>query len=363
VTTAAEAFVDHGRIYLLSHSIGLPIRGAREAIEQCLDVWENDTSGAWPRWLEIIDGFRRSLAELLNAEPASICPQSNVSSGLTKVLGAIRHTFPAGTPTILMTEDAFPSLGYVCQHADVDVRYISRTERSTDPAVWRRHLDGVDIALITHVHSNTGELIPAPEIISIARDLGIVTIVDVAQSVGIIPIDIEQWDAHFLVGSCVKWLSGGPGAGWLWADPQMIDRCEPVDVGWFSHEDPFEFDIHRFRYADDALRFWGGSPTVLPFAAAGHSIEAIVRIGVADIRRHNIELGDRLIDRLGARVTSPHAVSERSGTCIVAAEAGIVDRLASAGIDVDHRLGGIRLSPHVFTTQADLDEAIGHLVD
>lgn len=367
MTAGADVFVDHDRVYLLSHSVGLPVRGTRTAIGASLDVWENDTCQAWPQWLDTIDGFRDSLARLLGGTATSVCPQSNVSSGLTKVLGAVRNMFARNTlggdtPTILMTEDAFPSLGYVCQHAGYEVRYIERSESSTDAEVWRRHLDGADIALITHVHSNTGELVPAPEIIEIARHQGVVTIVDVAQSVGIIPIDVEAWDADFLVGSCVKWLSGGPGAGWLWAHPQIIDRCEPVDVGWFSHDDPFEFDIHRFRYADDALRFWGGTPTVLPFAAARHSIETIMGVGVGTIRDHNLELGDRLIDRFGERVTSPHDRRLRSGTCIVAAPAAAVDQLATTGVDVDHRLDGIRLSPHIHTTRDGLDTAIAALI-
>ncbi len=265
----ADRFVTHDGVYLLSHSVGLPITGTRAAIDDYLGVWETDPAHAWPHWLDTIDGFRRALGRLLGGDPASICPQSNVSSALTKILGALRPTFGSATPTVLLTEEAFPSLGFVCQHSGYDVRYIDRRHDTLDLDVWAHHLDDdVDVVLVTHVHSNTGELVPAERIVELARRRRVVSIVDVAQSVGVIPIDVDRWSADFLVGSCVKWLSGGPGAGWLWADREMIDRCRPTDVGWFSHADPFEFDIHHFRYADDALRFWGGSPTVLPFAVA-----------------------------------------------------------------------------------------------
>lgn len=353
----ADRFVDHDGIYMLSHSIGLPLRGSREAALEFFDAWEYDTVQAWPRWLESIDGFRRSLARLLGTHPASICPQSNVSSGLTKILGSIGEL--PHRPTVLISEDAFPSLGYVFQQAGCRLRYIDRAFDATDAGVWRDHLGSADIVLITHVQSNTGQLVPVEEIVELARTSGTITIVDVAQSVGVIPIDLSVWNADFVVGSCVKWLSGGPGAGWLWGSPERIGRSRPRDVGWFSHADPFEFDIHRFQYADDALRFWGGSPTVLPFAVARHAVDTIDAIGVDTIRAHNIEMSDHLIDGLGQRIVSPHQAGRRGGTCIVTADATASDRLAHAGIAVDARTNGVRVSPHVHVGHDDIEAFIG----
>jgi len=354
----AERFVTHNGAYLLSHSVGLPVVGTRAAIDDYLGVWEADPANAWPHWLGTIDGFRDELARLIGAERAAICPQSNVSSALTKILGALRSTFGVDTPTIVLTEEAFPSLGYVCERSGYSVRYIDRGQNTLDLDVWDRHLgDGVDVALITHVHSNTGELLPAASITEITRARGIVSVVDVAQSVGVIPIDVETWSADFIIGSCVKWLSGGPGAGWLWAAAEMVERCQPTDVGWFSHAEPFEFDIHEYRDAADALRFWGGSPTVLPFAVARTSIETIADIGVDTIRSANLALTDLLIERLGDRVVSPHHAAHRSGTCIVAADAQCVDQLLHVGVEVDHRPSGLRVSPHVHTTRRDIEVA------
>lgn len=358
---AANLFADREGTYLLSHSVGLPVRGMRDAVAGALDVWERDTAAVWPQWFGIIDGFRTSLAHLLGADAPSICPQSNVSSGLTKILGALHHTFDADQPVVLLTEDAFPSIGYVCEHAGFEVRFIGSDENALDPATWQQHLADVDVAIVTQVHSNTGELLPVGAIAEVARVAGAVSIIDTAQSVGLIPIDVSTVRADFIVGSCVKWLSGGPGAGWLWANPNMIDRCEPDDVGWFSHEDPFEFNIHEFRYADDALRFWGGTPTVLPYAAARHSIDAIAQIGVAVVRQHNQHQIDMLIGSLGHLVVSPHDPLVRSGTCIVTGTDSDVTRLADAGIFVDARRGGLRLSPHLHTTSDDIEHVIAEL--
>lgn len=353
MTPEADRFADHDGVYLLSHSIGLALHGSRDVAQDYFDTWERDPAGAWPKWLDGIDGFRQALASLLSTDAASICPQSNVSSGLTKLLDSLDHSFVQ--PTVLISEDAFPSLGFVCERSGYDVRFVTHDVDVADPEAWVEHLAGVDVVIITHVHSNTGECLPVREIVDVARAAGAITVVDVAQSVGIIPIDLSAWGADAVVGSCVKWLSGGPGAGWLWVADALIDRCRPTDVGWFSHEAPFEFDIHDYRDAADALRFWGGSPTVLPFLIAGHSIGVIDSIGVETIRQHNLALTDHLIASLGERVTSPHERQRRSGTAIIRADAAAVETLAARGFHVDHRAHGIRVSPHVHTSVHDLD--------
>ncbi len=361
-STTAARFVEHDGSYLLSHSIGLPVVGSRDVASRYFDTWEHHTADAWPRWLDGIEGFRRALAVLLGADTTALCPQSNVSSGLTKLLDSIRHEFD--TPTVLISEDAFPSLGFVCERSGYHVRFVPETADVCDPDVWREHLRGVDVAIITHVHSNTGVCVPVPDVATVVRESGALAVIDVAQSVGIIPIDLAAWEQRgvdAVVGSCVKWLSGGPGAGWLWVADALLHRCRPTDVGWFSHEAPFEFDIHDYRDAPDALRFWGGSPTVLPFLVAAHSITTIDSIGVGTIRDHNLALTDHLVEALGERVTSPRDRARRSGTAIVRADVGVVDGLASHGIGVDHRSTGIRVSPHVHTAVDDLDRLVGFL--
>ncbi|MFK8024315.1 MAG: aminotransferase class V-fold PLP-dependent enzyme [Ilumatobacter sp.] len=352
-------FVEHDGVYLLSHSVGLPIAGSRHVAQEYFDTWEHHTADAWPRWLDGIDHFRRALAGLLSTTGEQICPQSNVSSGLTKVLDAQRHRFDR--PTILISEDAFPSLGFVCERSGYEVRFVPTGADVRDPAVWSRYGGGVDVAVITHVHSNTGVSVPVAEIAAPLRDAGVFTIVDVAQSIGILPIDVASWDVDVIVGSCVKWLSGGPGAGWLWASESATETSVPTDVGWWSHEEPFEFDIHDYRDAPDALRFWGGSPTVLPFLVAAHSISSIDAIGVDAIRDHNLGLLDHLIDRLGEQITSPHDRARRSGTAIVRSDARVVATVQRHGIDVDHREHGIRVSPHLHTSIDDIDRLIDAL--
>lgn len=361
----AELFHVPSGTYLLSHSVGLQPIGAREqAADAHFGVWADDPEHAWDNWLGAIDGFRDALATLLHHHPDSFCPQQNVTSGLSKIL----HSLPrrAGRTKIVLTEGAFPSLGFAIDRSGYDVEFIDGDADPTDPATWRAYLaDDVAIVLITHVHSNTGELIPVQSIVEMANQSQIISIVDIAQSVGVIPVDLAAWNASFVLGSCVKWLCGGPGAGFLWARPDIIQQCAPVDTGWFSHADPFEFDIHHFVDAPDALRFWGGTPSVLPATVAQQSIALLTEIGIETVRRHNLDLVDRIIAALpSAMIASPTDADRRSGTIIVTAGSGteaIATRLAGARISVDRRAEGLRISPHIYNTAADVDALLDQL--
>jgi len=365
IDSRVEEFVRPPGIYLLSHSIGLaPASSLRHVEADYFEPWLHDPERAWPRWLAEIEKFRAALAGLLNHRADCFCPQANVSSATTKILHAVPRR--RARTTILLTEDAFPSLGFVFARATDsghEVKLIGRDEDAQDPDVWARHLTpDVGLVLITHVHSSSSERIPVGEVVALARERSVVSIVDIAQSVGVVPIDLSAWNADFVVGSSVKWLCGGPGAGYLWVNPEMVAQCEPIDVGWFSHADPFELDIHRFRFADDALRFWGGTPSVLPSLVARRSIELIDSIGVENVSATNVALTERLINPIDdAMLASPREPARRGGTVVIdrgGRTAELADRLREADVQFDVRPTGIRLSPHIYNTMDEIDAVL-----
>ncbi len=359
-------FVPAEGIYLLNHSVGRPPVNTGEAWNEAfLEPWQHAGEDVWPRWLTAIEHFRQALARLLGGRAADYCPQTNLSSALTKLIASLPQS--DHRRTILYTEQDFPSMGFVLQQATRNgyrLRALTNDLDTLDPAVWEDHLgEEVSLVLITHVQSNTGRQVPVAEICAAARARGIRTIVDIAQSVGVIPIDLEAWQADFAIGSCVKWLCGGPGAGFLWVDPERLSECEPVDVGWFSHEDPFEFDIHHFRYAGDALRFWGGTPSVQPFVTAGNSIDVLLGIGIETIRAHNLALTGRLIGAVDetSRV-SPAAAHQRGGTVVLNfpgdQREAVCTRLREANVGFDARPTGIRLSPHIYNDSDEISRVL-----
>jgi selenocysteine lyase/cysteine desulfurase len=314
--------------------------------------------------LEAVAGFRSALSRLLNSPAENFCPQVNLSSALTKILQSLPLNGPRDT--IVYTEEDFPSIGFVLQQArrfGYRLRAIPSSTETTDAAQWDSALDeSTALVMVTHVHSNTGRQVPVENITRNARERGVISVVDIAQSAGCIPIDLQAWSADFVIGSCVKWLCGGPGAGFLWVRPELQVACEPIDVGWFSHENPFEFDIHDFRYAGNADRFWGGTPSVQPFVVAANSIHTICDIGVQTIRSHNLALTQRLIDALPpASVATPTPAEQRGGTLVIGLDKTALEaaakRLEASKVLFDLRPTGIRLSPHIYNDASEIDVA------
>jgi kynureninase len=178
-------------------------------------------------------------------------------------------------------------------------------------------------------------------------------VVDVAQSVGVVPIDLAQWQADFVIGSCVKWLCGGPGAGFLWVSPDRINQCHPRDVGWFSHEAPFEFDIRNFRFAPDAMRYWGGTPSIQPYVLATNSLKIFNQLGIEQIRTHNLALTDQLLHGVSdENCVSPREPALRGGTVVLQYAEEQLHRIAknleAEEVSFDLRRTGVRLSPHIY---------------
>jgi selenocysteine lyase/cysteine desulfurase len=309
--------------YLLSHSVGCLPRAARGAADRFFEQWGAQGGEAWEGWLASVGDFQKSLATLLNGEAAEFCPQTNISSAIAKILSSLPRR--KGKTKLLLSELDFPSAGFAlaqAERAGYAVEFMPAESDAVSPECWLRHIThDTQLVLVTHVLYGNSGLNPVAEIISAARRHDVFTVVDVAQSAGVVPIDLREWDADFVVGSAVKWLCGGPGAGFLWANPSGVERFEPTDVGWFSHEDPFEFRIRSFRYAPDARRFWGGTPSVLPYVVARAGIDLVNSVGVANVRAHNRTLTERLVRAAlerGLTVRTPHDPARRGGTVCVA---------------------------------------------
>lgn len=352
-----DLFYETKGIYLLSHSVGLMPKSTGDAIEEkYLQTWQQSDNTIWTEWLGEIEHFRAAVAILLNAKSADICPQINLSSSLSKILPALPQN---GKKTFLLSEDDFPSLAYVIEvmgRKEYSIKYIPSGTDLNDLDIWDTYLtQDVHTVLLTHVQSNTGKRNPINQITALTREKNIYSIVDVAQSAGVIPINILQWQADFILGSCVKWLCGGPGAGFLWVNPALLSQLEPTDVGWFSHEDPFEFDIFNFRYAQDALRFWGGTPSVVPYIVAANSINTLIDIGIENIFQYNVLCKQHLFDDLPKGFfLSPTDIDLQGGTLVIKNDKSIAQRFDDNNIKFDQRDEGLRLSPHIYNTLEEI---------
>ena len=358
-------FLLQDNIYLLNHSVGRPLKTTEQEFKpHFLDHWQNSSSEPWPQWLNAITRYQVALSKLFNDDADNFCPQVNLSSALSKVVMSVAR-LQQPHAQILMCESDFPSMGFVMQRALADsatITFIPNHRDITDPHVWTEFLhERIDLVFISHAYSNTGQQAPLDDILTLARQHQVLSMVDVAQSAGIIPLDLKTTRPDFMIGSCVKWLCGGPGSSYLWVNPNQLAHCLPKDVGWFSHQQPFEFNIHHFKDHQGALRFWGGTPSIMPYVISANSIEYFTQIGIDKLRQHNQTLLTMLADAFPLALVSPSHETQRNGTAILhfgSQQEAVLSALIAHNISVDNRQQGMRISPHIYNDEVEMQQLI-----
>ncbi|MEP6343395.1 MAG: aminotransferase class V-fold PLP-dependent enzyme [Maricaulaceae bacterium] len=349
--------------YFLSHSVGCLPRTAETRLQDAfLTPWK--TGENWGEWMGIVDGFRRRIASLLSVSHGTICPQINVSSALTKII----HSVPKkqGRDVILISEQDFPTIGFVAAQAELaGYRLKFVAGNPVDKETWDSHMRAdVAIVLVTHALSNTSHLLPVGDICATAKERGIISIVDVAQSVGAIRVKPAEWSADFAIGTGVKFLCAGPGSCFLYASPEIISQCNPVDVGWFSHENPFEMDIRNFRYSVDSMRFFGGTPSPAPLAIANAALDLWEAINLEEAYMQIQENLSFLSQYVAAnQIVSPLDKASRGATFVVSPpdRAALTQALKAGHILHDERKEGFRFSVHGYMQKREL-ETLGKIL-
>ncbi|PQA88099.1 aminotransferase class V-fold PLP-dependent enzyme [Hyphococcus luteus] len=350
-----------GKHYFLSHSVGAQPKGYDAALaEGYAQPWRTEGFNVWGPWFDTLERFKTGLAPVIGADAKDICPQTNVSAGVAKILFSLPER--PGRNKIVLTEDAFPTVGFALAQGarhGYELEFLPGGEALADPDAWERAFAGdVQMVVPMLVYSNSSVFAPIAEISKRARAAGVYSLIDAAQGAGTVPLKLNDWRPDFAVGTSLKYLCGGAGAAYLWADPETANECAPLDVGWFSHADPFEFDIHHFDYAPGAARFTGGTPSIAPFAGARAAHEIINAHGVEAIYAHNQALLSRLFDALPdeAVLSSAKAGARGSAALIrVRDYDAAAAALAEAGVAHDTRLGAVRVSVHLYNDENDID--------
>ena len=354
--------------YLVSHSLGAMPRRAVANVHAFADIWMTRGVRAWSEgWWEMGRTVGDLLAPIIGAAPGTISMHQNasVAQGIIgscfRYDGARRKIVLSSLdfPTNIYLFEGFRRYGAEVVIVPADDRIRTDLDRLVEAIDERTVL--VPLSLVLFRSSYIQE---ARAVIEKAHRVGAHVILDIYQAAGVIPVGVGELGADFAVGGSVKWLCGGPGAGYLYVRPDLAPRLEPAFVGWAAHAEPFAFEASAIRYADAPERFQSGTPNVPALYAARAGYEIVAEVGLEAIRTKSLQLTRRLIDRAAAAgftVNTPGLDAERAGAVIVDVPDGyaVTQELIRRGVVVDYRPGaGIRLSPHFYNTDADVDHAM-----
>lgn len=355
------------KTYLNSCSLGALSRRAEARIAQLHDDWHNFGASAWyETWVGRIEELRARVAAMINATPAETAITHSTSAALSSLASALDY---GKRNRVIVAELDFPTLVYqwlVKQGVEV-VRVPSDDGATIDPQRFAEVIDERTVAVATsHVFYATGAIQDVHQIARMAHDAGALMVVDGYQALGQIPVDVREQDVDVYMGGPLKWLLGGPGLCYMYVKRDLISRLSPTIAGWWGARDQFGFDNTHFEFKDDARRFELGTPALHMVHSALGGQEIIDEVGVPAIRERNAALTERLIERAraaGFRMRGATSPSARSAILMVAHDdpRGVVQHLAERGIIVDHRPGHVRISPHFYNTEAEVDLVIDEI--
>ncbi len=350
-------------VYLINHSLAAMPAKAEDNLLEYARMWRERGIRSWGEgWWDMPTTVGDQIARILGGAPGSVVMHQNVTVAEMIVISCFRA--PGARNRVVYEEANFPSVRYLYQ-AQPELEVVAvEDDRAIVDAIDERTV----LVPISHVLFKNGEIQDVEPIVRRAHEAGAYVVLDCYQSAGVVPLDLTGLDVDFATGGSVKWLCGGPGAGWLYVRPDLAERLEPTFVGWQGHARPFAFEP-ELEYAGGVRRFLTGTPNVPALYAATAGYDVIEEVGVEAIRERSLastSLLIELLDDAGLEVASPRDPAPRGGTDTVRTpdHAAVHHALGERGIICDFRPdAGVRIGPHFYNTEDELRRTVAALSD
>ncbi|MCA1686357.1 MAG: aminotransferase class V-fold PLP-dependent enzyme [Planctomycetia bacterium] len=358
--------------YLISNSLGAAPAAAEDRLREYFRLWATRGVRAWEdAWWTLAGDLGDLVAPLIGAGRGGVVFQPNVTVSHAVAFSAF--DFKSGRNRVVTDAMHFPSILYLLDQLRGSGAEVVVVPSADGVRVdTQRVVDAIDertaFVAVSHVLFKSSYLHEIGPIAARATRVGAVSVVDGYQAVGAVPVDVGSLGVDVYIGGCLKWLCGGPGAAFLWVRPGLRERLAPSLTGWLAHARPFEFATTLDRRAD-AWRFLHGTPDVPALYAAMAGLEIINEVGVAAIRAKSERQTARLLalaDARGYRCTTPRDPARRGGTVAFDVAHGYEVSCGLKALDVlcDYRPGaGIRLSPHFYNRDDELDAAVATIAE
>jgi len=354
-------------VYLISNSLGAMPRPVYDSLREYADTWADRGVRAWAEsWWEMAVHLGDLMGPILGTSSGEVSFHQNVTLAEAIILSCFE--FKGERRKIVYTDMEFPSVMYL---------YQAQQERGAEICIVKsddgirvdigRLLEAIDeqtlLVPISHVLFKSAYIMDVRAIVHRAHEVGALVILDVYQSAGTIPIDVKTLDVDVAIGGCLKWLCGGPGAAFLYVRPDLRSRLEPKLTGWMAHRSSFAFEP-ALRFREDSFRFLNGTPHIPCLYAARPGLQILTAIGIERVRQKSMRQTRGLMDlarQQGFMLSAPEKAEERGGTVAInPLHAYEVSReLLRREFIVDYRPGaGIRVSPHFYTSDAELEAVV-----
>ena len=349
------------RIYLNTCSLGALGERSRRKVAEFLDQWQSRGAAAWyDVWWEALGDLRARYGRIVNARPGEVALAPSISVALSAVAESLDYT---RRPRVVITSLDFPTVAYqwlAKAPRGVELVVVESPDKISVPveAIARAVDDRTALVATSHVYFTSGAIQDIKRVAEVAHARGALCLIDAYQSVGQIPVDVQDAGVDALVAGGLKWLLGGPGIVFLYMQQALARRLAPGIAGWFGQREQFGFDPRALTFHDDTRRFELGTPPLAAVYAQLGGLEYIEEIGIPAIRAATAALTEDLISTARAAGFKPKVAAEperRSAIVMIPMPdpAASVRHLAAGGVIADSRPGHVRFSPFFYNVQDD----------
>lgn len=348
-------------VYLNAAATSPTPRPVREAVNTFYRELEEGGDLYWEEWLSRVEVVRQKVACFIGAQADEVAFVPNTSTGMNFIVDLLGEAGP-----VLSDELEFPAITLPWVHRGVRLEVISAEDGVLLPE--RFSLEQAPAAAtiaISHVQFSNGcrQDLGAFGAIKGGRFL----VIGASQSAGAFPIHVHQSRIDALASAGHKWLCAGFGAGFVYIHRELLAKYAPRSIGWLSVEEPFGFDIRRYRVLSSSRRMELGCPPFGAIFALGAAISYLENIGIKEIEARILALNTYLTERLtvaGFTVLSPGG-PYRSGQTLCALPEPLRAKafLQEKKVFVTEKPQGIRIATHFYNNEEDIDRCVEALIE
>lgn len=353
------------RVVFLNHA-GVAPTSTRvvKAVHEFMDSLAHLGRPSLDAWEDLARDCRVRFARLVGAEPEEIAFVRNTSHGLSLLASGLN--WRPGDRVAVAAPLEYPSNVYpwmdLARRGIVALDAVEADEGAvTVEAAARALRPDTRVLATSSAQYATGAVADLDGLGALCREQGVLLCVDGIQTVGVLPTDVKKSGVHFLSADSHKWMLGMMGIGAVFVDRSLVEHVHPPLLGWRSTTEAFDFDRVHFELQDTAGRYEEGSlsyPLIAGFSAA---LALLEEAGVEAIAAHATELTDHLARRLEALGCTTGPAPEHRRHILVFRHPGaeperLLEGLADRGVIASLRRGGVRLSPHLYNTHAEMEQ-------
>ena len=353
--------VFQNKTYLNSCSYGALANEVKASLQRYLDA-RVDEGANWDFWVGRNEAVRSSVAKLIGADSNEVAVTASVSAGINSLASALNFDGPRNK--VVITDFEFPTNAQIW-YAQVPrgarvVRVAAEDGRVPLEKIEAAVDDETLIVATAQVAFRTGAKQDIPAITEIAHRHGALMMVDAYQALGTMQFDVKQADVDFAAGGMLKYLLGTAGIAFFYARDELVEMFSPTHTGWFAQEDIMAMSITGHTPSTTARRFEAGTPAVPNTYMAEAGLAILHEVGLEAIEERIGMLTTLIKDmasEAGYQLVTPPEPSGHGALLTLRSTDDhlLVDRMADEDIVVSCRNDNLRISPHFYNNEADID--------